>query len=219
MKRRFEMSRYTATALVLALALNCTVYYGARLINAGRFHHDLTLPADALIPFLPWTLCVYVCAFFFWAVNYYIAARQDRSESDRFFCTDVLGKLICLLLFILLPTVMTRPDLTADNVWNRLLSIIYQMDEPNNLFPSIHCFASWLCWIGVRKRDDIPLAYRWFSLLMAAAICVSTVTVRQHLLADVISGVLLAELCYLLAGYDCLRRRYSRLINTVAHLI
>lgn len=219
MKRRFEMSRYTATALVLALTLNCAVYYGARLINTGRFHHDLTLPADALVPFLPWTLCIYVCAFFFWAVNYYIAARQDRSASDRFFCADVLGKLICLLLFILLPTVMTRPDLTADHVWNWLLSIIYQMDEPNNLFPSIHCFASWLCWIGVRKRDDIPLAYRWFSLLMAAAICVSTVTVRQHLLADVISGVLLAELCYRLAGYDGLRSRYSRLINTVTHLI
>ena len=219
MKRSLGLNKYMAVVLALALVWNMCSYYGARLIADGRYHFDFSLPADASVPFLPWTLCLYVSAFFFWCANYYISARQEREASDRFFCADFLGKVICFLCFILLPTANIRPEITQDNVWGSLLSIIYRLDEPNNLFPSIHCFASWLCWAGVRGRRDLSKGYHRFSLFLAVAICCSTLTTRQHVLADVISGIALGEACFRLAGHARIRCFYTGLINAIMRSI
>ena len=77
---------------------------------------------------------------------------------------------------------------------------LYSIDSPENLLPSLHCYISWLCWIGTRKNSHIPKWYQYTSLAIAVAICISTLTVKQHVFADLVTGVLLAELSYLAAG-------------------
>ena len=69
-----------------------------------------------------------------------------------------------------------------------------------NLFPSIHCLASWLCFVVLRRQQEIPRWYRVCCGIMAILICVSTVAVRQHVLADVAGGILLAEGAWAAAG-------------------
>ncbi len=46
-------------------------------------------------------------------------------------------------------------------------------DQPNDLFPSIHCMASLFCWIGVRGNYHIPRWYQYLSLIFAIAICIT----------------------------------------------
>lgn len=193
---------------VMAAAWNQLVYYGARLLTAHRPHSDWTLPIDRLIPFLPWTVAVYFGCFLFWAVSYLLIAGRDKEAAYRFFCADLLAKAICLVCFVLLPTTNVRPAVDGRSVWDVLIRILYQIDAPDNLFPSIHCLVSWLCWVGVRDRSDIPRWYRRASLLMAAAVCLSTLTTRQHVVLDVAGGILLAELCYWLAGLPPISKRY-----------
>ena len=64
----------------------------------------------------------------------------------------------------------------------------------------MHCFYSWLSWIGVRRNRYIPGWYQVISLLIAVAVCISTLTVKQHYLADVPAGIILAEISYLMAA-------------------
>lgn len=101
--------------------------------------------------------------------------------------------------------------------WNYydLMRFLYQIDAADNLFPSIHCLVSWLCWIGVRRRLDLPAIYRHFSLAAAVAVCISTMTTRQHVLADVFGGVFLAEFCYFLAGRLLLSALYCTMQNYI----
>ena len=94
---------------------------------------------------------------------------------------------------------MVRPDITGNSFADWALSVTYQSDSPDNLFPSLHCFMSWLCWIGVRGNDHVPKWYRNLSLVIAIAICISTLTVKQHVFVDAVAGVLLAEICYILS--------------------
>ena len=54
--------------------------------------------------------------------------------------------------------------------------------------------------LPVRSQKAIPLWYKLLSVLMALAVCLSTLTMRQHVLADVFSGVLLAEVSYQLTA-------------------
>lgn len=201
--------------LVLASAFlwQGAVYVVSRWIAGGWHHYDITTPLDALIPFLPWTVSVYFGCYIFWFVNYYLCAAQNRSERDRFFCADALAKAICFLIYLLLPTTNIRPETGDATVWDSLMTLLYQIDSADNLFPSIHCLVSWFCWIGVRKRRDISVLYRFFSLAMAIAVCLSTLTTRQHVLWDVIGGILLAEGCYFAAGYMKIRSVYSALLS------
>ena len=50
---------------------------------------------------------------------------------------------------------------------------------------------------------------------MAVAVCISTLTTRQHVMADVPAGILLSELCWQLAGCDKLRGMYSSLADRI----
>lgn len=199
--------------LLLAFVWDEIVYCGSRLITTSWHHYDMTTPIDMLVPFMPWTILIYFGCFIIWGVNYYLCAAQDKGARDRFFCADVISKGIGLLFFILIPTTNTRPEIADQNIWGFLMTFLYKVDPADNLFPSFHCLVSWLCWIGVRKRKDIPPLYRHFTLAAAVAVCVSTLTTRQHVIADVISGILLAEISYLIAGIPKVCAVYSSAIS------
>ncbi len=95
------------------------------------------------------------------------------------------------------------------------MRILYWIDEPNNLFPSLHCFMIWLSWVGIRWNKQVSVSWRVSALFMAITVCISTLTTRQHVLLDVLAGILLAELSWLLAGHDGIRHFYSSLIDRI----
>lgn len=91
--------------------------------------------------------------------------------------------------------------------------LLYQMDAADNLFPSIHCLNSWFCYIAVRSRREIPRWYQRFSFWAALAVFVSTLTTKQHVIADVIGGALLAEVTWQIAGRTHLGAWYGMILE------
>ena len=69
--------------------------------------------------------------------------------------------------------------------------------------------TSWFCYIGIRGKKEIPKGYRIFSCLMAVAVFISTLTTKQHVLYDVVSGMLLAELSYALTVKTGFAKKYQ----------
>lgn len=208
-----DTERYFRISLGITLLTNLLVFQGSRLLTKGRFHYDLTLPADSAIPFLPWTITVYFGCFVFWLFLYGLVSRLPRRKADRFFCANLLVKAVCLLFFLLLPTSCARPELGGGTLWIAAMRILYAIDAPDNLFPSLHCVIAWLCWVGIRGNRSVPLPWRSTALLMAVAVCLSTLTTRQHVLLDVAGGILLSELCYWVAGSRKLLSAYSAFID------
>ena len=205
--------------LVTAFLWNALVYLGSRLI-AGQWHHyDMTTRVDRLIPFLPWTVLVYFGCYVLWVANFCLCATRGREERYRFFCADAMAKAVCLLVFLLLPTTNVRPEIVGETGGDVLMRLLYRVDAADNLFPSIHCLISWLCWLGVKGKRDIPALYRCFSLAAAVAVCISTLTTRQHVIVDVVGGVMLAEVCYWLSGKEAIRRLYLSIILRLKRLI
>lgn len=201
--------------LLFAFLWNQSVYCGARWIATSWNHYDMTTSFDLLVPFMPWTIIIYWGCYIFWCINYYLCALQPKEERDRFFCADALAKGICFLFFLLIPTTNIRPIIGEETIWDTLMKLLYRIDAADNLFPSIHCLVSWLCWVGLRQRKDIPLIYRHFSLVAAIAVCISTLTTRQHVILDVAGGIFLAEVCYYLAGFSKLRIIYAFIISSL----
>lgn len=181
-------------------AFNYLVYNSGRIISQESFHYNLTTPLDQAIPFLPWMIAIYWGCFAFWILNYYIAGMYDKGEEYQFIKAHYIGEIVCFLCFIFLPTTMVRPEVSGNGFFEQIVRITFRNDAADNLLPSIHCFVSWLSWIGVRGNQKTPKWYQYFSMIMALAVCISTLTVKQHVIADVVVGVLLAEISYIIAG-------------------
>ncbi len=199
-----------------AVVWNQSVYYGGNFLAQNAPHRNLELCLDSLVPFLPWTVSIYLGCFLFWAVFYVRMARAEAPLACRFFLADFLAKGICLIFFLLLPTTNLRPPVPGNGLWDHLLRFVYQVDAPTNLFPSIHCLVSWLCFLGARSLPRFPRWGVWLTGLTASAICLSTLTTRQHVAVDVLGGVLLAEVSYWAAGHKALLGPASRLLQRVA---
>lgn len=200
MLQKLKINKSQLILLMAVLPFNGLIYYGARLLTQNSFHYSLALSADLNSPYIPWTIYIYWGCFLFWVINYLLSTIYDQGDGYRFVLSHFIGEAICFLIFIALPTTMKRADTTAINsLANFLVQLTYRFDEANNLFPSIHCFVSWLCFIGVRNNKDIPRWYQFLSLVMAIMVCISTLTVKQHVIMDVFAGIAVAEIAYLLS--------------------
>lgn len=207
--------------LFLSLSWNMAAYYGSRIFTTDWHHINAEILPDTMVPFLPWTVSIYLSCYIFWMANYIIGVRQDRKEAFRLISADFFAKTICLLCFLIFPTTNIRPEVGNEGLWNYLMNYVYESDAADNLFPSIHCLTSWFCYIAVRKNKSIPKPYLMFSLFYAISVCISTLTTKQHVLIDVIGGIGLAEGSYFIvqygfAGiYEKLIMRLNRLLKLV----
>lgn len=201
--------KYARLPLVMCLLTDITAFYLPRVLGVeGR--HDLSLKIDALIPVVPAFAYVYVAAFAFWTVNYILICRQSKALTQRLFFADTFAKLVCLVCFFAVPCYIVQPaneEIVGVGAW--LMKIVYAMDEPNNLLPSIHCFLSWLSFRPLLTGDakGVPMWYKVFSGVFSTLICLSTLFTRQHVFLDWVTGFTAAEIGWQL--YPAAKRMFA----------
>ena len=194
------LPKFCRIPLIFTVILNFSVYWGSRAIAGNWYHHNIETPVDAMIPTVYWTVLIYFGCYIFWIINYIYNARMSKEHCYIFLGTDWIGKVICFILYVAYPTTNTRHQIVGDGIWAELMRLLYRIDEADNLFPSIHCLVSWICYIGIRGNKKVPLAFRVFSCIMALAVCISTLTTKQHVIYDVVAGIALAEAGYFILG-------------------
>ena len=200
---------YARIPLVLLVIINLIVYEGTQFLMLHAKHWDLALPLDARIPFRPAWIVIYILAYLQWAVGFIVISRESRAHCNRVLAGEIIAKFICMLFFIALPTRIERPVVEGSGVFAALTRLIFASDLPGNLFPSIHCLESWICFRGAIGMKRVP---RWYAPAMLAftlMVFASTVLVKQHVLVDIPAGVLVAELGLLLSD----KLRAGRLLD------
>ena len=207
--------KYGFLSVIFCFVFNSLIYTGLQFLMAGAKHYDLTTDLDRAIPFEPWWAVIYLGCFLFWAVNYILITRQGKEGWYRFATGDYLSRILCGIFFILLPTTNVRPEVVGDGVPQALVRFVYMMDAPTNLFPSIHCLVSWLCFAGIRNRKDLPAWYKAFSCIFAILVFASTLFTKQHYIVDVIVGVLFAEMCYYIGNHTKLYRKVMGIFDQI----
>ncbi len=192
---------YAVLPLISAFAYNCMIYWGSNALCKNLLHYDFTMEFDRNIPFIPETILFYFLAYLFWIINYILIGRGEKEQFYRFITADILSRTVCFFFFVFMPTTNVRPELHGNSIWIQMVEWLYRVDEPANLFPSIHCLVSWFCVIGIKNRKDIPDWYKGFSFVFALLICISTQTLKQHYIIDLIGGIVLAEITFWIANH------------------
>ena len=200
---------YARIPLVLLVIINLIVYEGTQFLMLHAKHWDLALPLDARIPFRPAWIVIYILAYLQWAVGFIVISRESREHCYRVFMGEIIAKLICMLFFIALPTRIERPVVEGSGFIAWLMRLVYAGDLPGNLFPSIHCLESWICFRGAIGMKRTPRWYAPAMLVLTLMVFASTLLVKQHVLVDIPAGVLVAEVGLLLSD----KLRAGRLLD------
>lgn len=96
---------------------------------------------------------------------------------------------VSYVFYFFLQSFIERPTLIGDDTFSRMIREVYAGDQPYNDFPSLHASLSTMVavhWLRVDRRVGTIVA------IWAALIVVSTVFVKQHYVADMVAGALLA---------------------------
>ena len=194
--------KHARKPLLIVLAINMLAYFLPSILNVAP-KYDMTLPIDLTIPAVPIFSYIYVISYAFWVVNYILIAGKSKEMCRRFVTAEITGKVVCFLMFMLVPATFARPaadTLSGPGAW--LLKIVYMMDEPTRLIPSIHCYASYMCVRPLFSKEfrSFSFSYKLFSLIMMILICLSTLFTRQHVIVDVFAGVALGEIVWLISA-------------------
>lgn len=165
--------------------------------------YSVHIGLDDLIPFNEW----FVIPYFTWFL--YILATVAyfffTSKEDFFKVTAFLfiGMTICLIIYTLWPNGQNlRPNLDTlgrDNIFIRIVRILYSKDTATNVCPSIHVLNSIGAAIAINKSAVLKKK-KWLtagSIVLTILISLSTVFLKQHSAFDVIAGCFLALVMYL----------------------
>lgn len=204
---------YTVVPLICTLVLQTLVFSGTKLITAGVPHHNFESGLDLAIPFLPWTVLIYTGAFLYWVLAFRAILCSGKDNAFRFLCAHITSLLICLVFFLFLPTTNTRPTPEGNGLWDWGMRLVYALDTPQNLFPSLHCQLSWLCCRCLYQAPGIRKFWKRFSLVFTLLVFVSTLTTKQHTLIDVAGGWLVGELAYRLCGNRKLTKPFYQIFD------
>ena len=122
----------------------------------------------------------------------------------------VLAATIAWTIVLLLPITFVRPDpaLIDNDLYRRIYTFVHAADPSHITFPSLHVAVTWICNFLLWNRSG-----RGIRIALGVGISLSTLFTKQHLILDVIGGVLLALFCVWITGKCALiltRRAHSK---------
>jgi PAP2 superfamily len=177
--------------LFLAL-VQSAIYFGIGHAHLQRSTELLRTHLDDALPFWPWTAWCYLP---FYAATFLIAIGGFRRRwlFDRtvqaVLIVMFLGALGHLFVRAEYPRTVLYPP--YPDLSSAFLASVQHIDPPGNVFPSLHVAHTTM--LSLLLIKDRPVLGR-VALLMATMLAISTLTTKQHFLADVASGYLLAFL-------------------------
>ncbi len=187
-----QRSRLAATVALGYLVFAAT-WIPINRFSIGRHAHELWLPGERAIPFVPAFEYLYVLPYLLpllivWAEP----SSAVMARAVRAFAISLAAAYATYLLF---PVYLQRPALEVRSPATWLLALEYR-DPSYNHFPSLHVALGWLVYLTVRER----LLRRWPLALLMGGVCVATLLVKQHYVVDVVAGSILAVLTWRVAG-------------------
>lgn len=190
-----KRTRYNPLMWMLAIPALNVIYL---LLNRpGDNVHSLVSPLDERLPFIAAFIIPYSLWYPFLMLTLIAIFRSSYLAYLRTLLALCLGLVACFAIYSVFQTTVPRPDVPAQGFLHGLVSMVYASDRPYNCFPSIHVMTSYLTIkgavvLGGRQRAAVALA--------AFIIIVSTLFVKQHVMADVLAGMLLAEIMFWYTG-------------------
>ena len=183
--------------MLIFYAVWIALYYFTGWIGSLRgpaFSAELAI--DAHIPLIAWFQPIYLLCYVVTLGLFLISLDPDFL--NRAFLTFIVANGIAFVFFLVFPVLgPARDSITSDaSAMHSLLIFNQVMDTRYNAFPSLHVTNPWLVALLACREHGLS----WQSVLftfVAILISIATLFVKQHYLLDVVGGLLLALVTFL----------------------
>ncbi|MEK6374723.1 MAG: phosphatase PAP2 family protein [Acidobacteriota bacterium] len=178
---------------MVVLVLLVPFYIFIPELMPGRTLHVPELALDRVVPLQPAWALVYGALYLFVILLPVFVVRQDE-QIRRTVLAYLMVWITAYVCFLVYPSMAPRPTEVVGEgfaVWG--LRVLYDSDPPYNCFPSLHVAHSFVsalaCW---RVHRGVGIA----AALCASLIGVSTLYTKQHYILDVVAGIFMAWVVY-----------------------
>ena len=183
--------------------------------------HIIHSLADDKIPFCPYFIIPYVLWYFFLigTVIYFAVSCPSKKEYYQYLATLGVGMTLFLLISYVYPNGQhLRPDLSTagDGIFISAIRFLYKIDTPTNIFPSMHVFNATASCIALYQNERCRKnkLFTAGQIVLTVSIILSTMFLKQHSVADVMTALILNILCYQLF-YRVIPARQDRLAKVL----
>ena len=203
---KFTSARKSRIAFLLSMAtINVMILAPLYLITnhlmgwLGGTVLDPTTSLDMAIPFMAWTVVIYLSLFYFFYPLPLISMPNNKRE--RYEALILSQSLILLFIvsniwFVICPAEVHIRSQALDNVdtmhpvFLAMFEGLWFLDEPYNAWPSLHVSSALLFTLfAIRWWKDKPIL-QWGVGIMWVLMSLSILTTKQHFILDMITGAL-----------------------------
>lgn len=185
-----RLSRQTERLLwLIPVSLVYSIYFPLGRYTATLPGHTLETGLDRAVPLVPGWMYVYALVFLAGFLPLFVVA--DRLLFRRVVFAFIAVEITGFVVFVSFPVHMTgrTTDVAITSLATWGVHLMWYVDAPSNLFPSLHValalLAALCCW-KVDRLVGIGAG------AVTVAIAASTVLVEQHWAADVLAGAVVA---------------------------
>lgn len=115
----------------------------------------------------------------------YLIFTCDNNNYKKFIYTMIIGAILAQITFITYPTMVVRPEIEINNIFDYILHLTYYFDTPAiNCLPSVHCL---MCFIGIyyiSTTQKLNSKIKIPTIIYFLLIILSTFFTHQHILID-----------------------------------
>ena len=202
--REFRLSRLTDPRFNHLLLLLGWVGYFIMYFVTERFIpvtdcYVVHSPVDDMIPFCEIFVIPYVM-WYVWIVAtllYFMFYNTDNFKNLMKFI--IITQIVAMAVYIIFPNMQDlRPaEFERDNVFTKVVGILYTVDTNTNVCPSLHvAYSLGLASVWLKERSATPVV-KVMMVVMAVLVCMSTMFIKQHSFIDFLAALplgLLAEI-------------------------
>lgn len=201
--------------MLLVFGTNAIIYMA--LNHLVPTHYLLELPIDGKIPFIPAFIWLYSIWYPMVILSLFIVFKYDKKDFVKTMISIVIGLVISYFFFIVFPSTVNRPLVESYNsLTSFLLYITYKLDNPVNCFPSDHALMCLLLLYSIIKNKNIPLWFRIFSFFSNILIILSTLFIKQHVVADLIGSLVISlTIYYIVIELNVTKKLVDRIIKSL----
>lgn len=179
---------FFALAMLTAYSISGSFYIGEpRYLPLSDFEMN--------IPFMIESIWVYVMMYPF--LTWSIFSYKDEGNFNHILYSFLIISSISLAIFQLFPVGYPREFFPLPHTRSPSVNLFYTirlLDTPMNCFPSLHVSLCFLFSFGHWKESKVAF---WVSILITLLISISTLTTKQHYIADIVGGLLLSVVTYI----------------------
>lgn len=194
---------------IISLALQHLIYltghWLAELVNITPILPKIDV-IDNAIQIIPIFIIPYVWSYIYWALAPMAISRCKFDYFLDYLAAYLFSCLFGAVILVFVPTYMDRiaeglTSVQGETFLWKLMQFWYSLDGGDmayNLAPSFHCINSTIALLGVFKRKEIPLWFRIVSLVSGILTYFATVFVKQHYFIDVVAGIAIGVVGYII---------------------